>query len=48
MYTAILNNGKVFQFTVKACAELYVQAFGGVIIEETVYAQAYAELLEAV
>ncbi len=41
----ILKSGKVMSFTVKACAETFVQAYGGIIVEEQIYAEAYAELL---
>jgi hypothetical protein len=31
-YTLITKSGKVLVFTVKACAELYQQAYGGVLL----------------
>jgi hypothetical protein len=44
-FVAILKSGKVMVFNVKACAELYVQIYGGVLVEDQVYAEAYAELI---
>lgn len=44
-FVVIMKTGKVMTFSVKACAELYVQAYGCILIEDQVYAKAYAELL---
>ncbi len=44
-FVAILKSGKVMVFSVKACADLYVQIYGGMVVEDQVYANAYAELL---
>ena len=44
-YTLITRNGKVFVFNILACAEQFRQAYGGTIITEQLYAEAYAELL---
>ena len=44
-FTLITRNGKVYTFFVKAVAETYQQAYGGTLITDQVYAEAYAELL---
>ena len=44
-YVLILKSGKVMTFFVKAVAETYFVAFGGTLITEELYADAYAELL---
>ena len=44
-FILITKNGKVFTFNIKACAENFQQAYGGTLISEQLYAQAYAELL---
>lgn len=35
-YTLIASNGKVFIFNVKACAETFQQAYGGVIVTQEI------------
>jgi hypothetical protein len=47
-FVLILSNGKVFTFNIKACAENFQQAYGGTLISDQLYAQAYSELLEEV
>ena len=47
-YVLITGKGKVFIFNIKACAENFQQAYGGTIIDNQLYAEAYSELLEAV
>ena len=44
-YTLIASNGKVYTFFIKAVAETYQQAYGGTLITDELYAEAYAELL---
>lgn len=44
-FTLITRNGKVFTFFVKAVAETYQQAYGGTLVTDQIYAEAYAELL---
>ena len=44
-YTLITRRGRVMTFFVRAVAELYQTIEGGVIIDDAVYAKAYAELL---
>jgi len=38
-YTLITRNGKVLIFTVKACAESFQQAYGGVVITQQILEQ---------
>ena len=38
-FTLITGNGKVFTFYVKAVAETYQQAYGGVIVTATILKQ---------
>jgi hypothetical protein len=38
-YTLITRNGKVLTFNVKACAENFQQAYGGVLFTEQVLEQ---------
>jgi len=45
-FTLITRNGKVFTFFVKAVAETYQQAYGGTLVTDQIYAEAYAELLK--
>lgn len=45
-FTLITRNGKVFTFFVKAVAETFQQAYGGTLITDQIYAEAYAELLK--
>jgi hypothetical protein len=47
MYILITAKGKVMQFSVLACAEVYVAAYGGTIISNPLYAEVYAEVFEA-
>lgn len=47
-YVLILKSGKVMTFFVKAVAETYFVAFGGTLITEDVYAEAYTEFLTEV
>ena len=35
-YTLITSNGKVLTFSVKACAEQFQQAYGGVVFTQQV------------
>lgn len=42
-YTLITSNGKVLTFTVKACAEQFQAAYGGVV-----FTQQVLEMLETV
>ena len=44
-YTLITTKGKVFTFTVLACAETFQQAYGGTLITEQLYAEVYADFL---
>lgn len=44
-YTLIAGNNKVYVFNVLACAELFLQAYGGTLITEQLYAEVYSELL---
>ena len=44
-FVLITGNGKVFTFFTKACAETFQQAYGGTLISEEIYAEAYADLL---
>ena len=44
-FTLIASNGKVFTFFIKAVAEQFQQAYGGTLITDQIYAEAYAELL---
>ena len=46
-YVLILKSGKVMTFFVKAVAETYQVAFGGTLITDQLYAETYADLLEA-
>ena len=36
MYTLISSNGKVYTFYIKAVAEQYQQAYGGVVFDKTI------------
>jgi len=38
-YTLLTNKGKVLVFTVKACADLYQKAYGGVVFTSQVLDQ---------
>lgn len=40
-YTVILKSGKVLSFVVRELAETYVQAYGGLLIEDQLYATTY-------
>lgn len=44
-YILITGKGKVYTFNIKACADIFLQAYGGTLITEQIYAEAYAELL---
>lgn len=44
-FVAILKTGKVMTFSVKACAELHIQIYGGTLVEDQLYAEAYSEML---
>ena len=44
-YTLITRRGRVMTFFVRAVAELYLTIEGGTLIDDAVYARAYAELL---
>lgn len=44
-YTLITKQGRVMQFFILATAELYQQIYGGTLITDQLYAEAYAELL---
>jgi hypothetical protein len=45
-YILITPLGKVMQFSVRACAEMYLSALGGSLITDQLYAEAYAEVFE--
>lgn len=47
-YTVILKSGKVFSFHVLAVAETYIAAYGGILVDDKIYSDAYSELLESV
>jgi len=38
-YTLLTNKGKVLVFTVKACADLYQEAYGGVVFTSQILDQ---------
>ena len=44
-FVLITGNGKVFTFTVRACAETFQQAYGGTLITDQMYTEVYSELL---
>jgi hypothetical protein len=44
-YTLITSKGKVYTFFIRAVAESYQAAYGGTLITDQIYAEAYAELL---
>jgi hypothetical protein len=44
-FVLITAKGKVLTFSVKACAEIFQQAYGGTLIDNQLYAEAYDELL---
>lgn len=44
-YVLITGKGKVFTFTVLACAVTFQQAYGGTLITDQLYAEAYTDLL---
>lgn len=44
-YTLITPQGRVLTFFIKATAEIFQQAYGGTLITDQIYAEAYAELL---
>ena len=43
-FTLITSNGKVFTFFVKAVAETYQQAFGGVVITQQILEENVVEM----
>lgn len=47
-YVLITKLGRVMVFNVKACAELYQSIYGGALVDDQLYANVYAELLEVV
>ena len=44
-FTLITPTGRVYTFHIQAVAETYQQAYGGTLISDQLYAEAYAELL---
>lgn len=44
-YTLIAGNNKVYVFNVLTCAEIFLQAYGGTLITEQLYAEVYSEFL---
>ena len=46
MYILITPKGKVMKFSVLACAEMYVAAYGGTLITDQHYANVYTEIFE--
>lgn len=46
-YTLITPKGRVYTFFLLATAQIFEQAYGGTLITEEIYAEAYAELLTA-
>jgi len=45
VFTLLTSNGKVLVFTVKACADMYQKAYGGVVFTSQVLDQT-AQVLE--
>ena len=43
-YTLIASNGKVFTFFIKAVAETFQQAYGGVVITQQILEQENTEM----
>lgn len=44
-YTLITNSGKIYTFFLEAVAKTYLQAYGGVLVDNTVFQQESADLI---
>lgn len=44
-YLLILKSGKIMNFYVKSVAETYQIAYGGTLVTDEIYVEAYSELL---
>lgn len=44
-FTLITPKGRVYTFFLLATAQIFEQAYGGTLISDQIYADAYAELL---